>query len=177
MRDSKIAHSFFTWKQIGGRREWGGGRGKGRGGGGGGTLFYYSKVYLCGRISFTHLHSLQTLTSLLAMAWSSLSSTVPILSAPLHAVAFSLVRLSFHIRKLRAQLDVLVQQFVCAHAYCHSFSLVFRDSLVPRPHPLMRKRVWWLLSDFLVVLSQQSWFWTSQLNSAMSSKSARKPMK
>ena len=31
-------------------------------------------------------------------------------------------------------------------------------SLMPRPHLLTRKRVRWLLSDFLVVLSQQSWF-------------------
>ena len=30
------------------------------------------------------------------------------------------------------------------------------DSLVPRPHPLTRKRIWWLLSDFLVVMSQQN---------------------
>ena len=29
-------------------------------------------------------------------------------------------------------------------------------SLVPRPHPLMRKGVWWPLSDCLVVLSQQN---------------------
>ena len=29
-------------------------------------------------------------------------------------------------------------------------------SLVPRPHPLTRKRVWWPLSDFLVVPSQQN---------------------
>ena len=29
-------------------------------------------------------------------------------------------------------------------------------SLVPRPHPLMRKGVWWPLSDFLVVPSQQN---------------------
>ena len=36
-------------------------------------------------------------------------------------------------------------------------------SLVPRPHPLTRKRVWWLLSTSLAVPSQQSWFlnnWT-----------------
>jgi len=33
-----------------------------------------------------------------------------------------------------------------------------KPSLVPRPHLLTGKRVWWLLSDFLVVLSQQSWF-------------------
>ena len=36
-------------------------------------------------------------------------------------------------------------------------------SLVPRPHPLTRKRVWWLLSTALAVPSQQSWFlnnWT-----------------
>ena len=32
----------------------------------------------------------------------------------------------------------------------------FNDSLVPRPHPLTRKRVWWPLSAFLVVQSQQS---------------------
>ena len=31
------------------------------------------------------------------------------------------------------------------------------SSLVPRPHSL-DLRVWWLLSDFSVVLSQQSWF-------------------
>jgi len=42
----------------------------------------------------------------------------------------------------------------CARAGCQ-----FSVSLVPRPHPLTRKRVWWLLSNFLVVLSQQSWFW------------------
>jgi len=29
---------------------------------------------------------------------------------------------------------------------------------VPRPPPLTRKRVWWLLSDFLVVPTQQYWF-------------------
>ena len=29
-------------------------------------------------------------------------------------------------------------------------------SLVPRPHPLVRNGVWWPLSDFLVVWSQQS---------------------
>ena len=33
-----------------------------------------------------------------------------------------------------------------------------RASLITRPHPLTRKRVWWLLSAFLVVPSQQSWF-------------------
>ena len=27
--------------------------------------------------------------------------------------------------------------------------------------PLTTKRVWWLLSDFLVVLTQQYWFWTN----------------
>lgn len=37
-------------------------------------------------------------------------------------------------------------------------------SLVPRPHLLMRKRVWWPLSTFLVVLNQQHWFWTSRSN-------------
>ena len=31
----------------------------------------------------------------------------------------------------------------------------------------MRKRVWWLLSAFLVVPSQWSWFWTNQWNSAI----------
>jgi len=31
-------------------------------------------------------------------------------------------------------------------------------SLVPRTRPLTRKRVWWLLSDFLVVPTQQYWF-------------------
>jgi len=34
-------------------------------------------------------------------------------------------------------------------------------SLVPRPRPLTGKRVWWQLSDFLVVPSQQYWFWTN----------------
>ena len=41
-----------------------------------------------------------------------------------------------------------------------------QNSLTPRPHPLTRKRAWWLLSAFLVVLSQQSWFsnkWGSNL--------------
>ena len=33
-----------------------------------------------------------------------------------------------------------------------------RVSLITRPHPLTRKKVWWLLSTFLVVPSQQSWF-------------------
>jgi len=46
-------------------------------------------------------------------------------------------------------------------------------SLIPRPLFFMRKRIWWLLSDFLVVLSQQSIQW----NSAMSSKCAHKPLK
>ena len=42
-------------------------------------------------------------------------------------------------------------------------SLITEDpSLVPRPHPLTRKGVWWPLSDFLVVPSQQSWYWTTQ---------------
>ena len=41
-------------------------------------------------------------------------------------------------------------------------------SLMPRPHPLMRKGVWWTLSNFLVVPSQQSWYWTTQWNSATS---------
>ena len=36
-----------------------------------------------------------------------------------------------------------------------------RTSLVPRPRPLTRKRVWWLLSNFLVVPTQQYWFWTN----------------
>lgn len=31
-------------------------------------------------------------------------------------------------------------------------------SLVPRPHPFIKKRVWWLLSAFLFMLSQQDWF-------------------
>ena len=42
-------------------------------------------------------------------------------------------------------------------------SIALGVSLVPRPHPLTRKRVWWLLSTSLVVPSQQSWFlnkWT-----------------
>ena len=34
-------------------------------------------------------------------------------------------------------------------------------SLVPRPRPLTWRRVWWLLSDFLVVPTQQYWFWTT----------------
>ena len=46
--------------------------------------------------------------------------------------------------------------------------LVSSNSLVPRPHPLTRKRVWWPLNIFLVVSSQQSLFWTSQWNSTMS---------
>ena len=33
------------------------------------------------------------------------------------------------------------------------------DSLVPRPHPQEKKRVWWLLSVFLVVLTRQSYLW------------------
>ena len=49
-----------------------------------------------------------------------------------------------------------------------SFSIIPWSSFVPRPHPFTRKRVWWPLSTFLVVPSQQSWFWTSQWNSAMS---------
>ena len=36
-----------------------------------------------------------------------------------------------------------------------------KGSLVPRPRPLTRKRVWWQLSNFLVVPSQQYWFWTN----------------
>ena len=44
----------------------------------------------------------------------------------------------------------------------------YQTSLVPRPHPLTRKVVWWPLSDSLVVLSQQSWYWTTQWNSATS---------
>ena len=48
----------------------------------------------------------------------------------------------------------------------HDIPNLIAHSLVPRPRPLMRKRVWWLLSEFLVVLNQQSWFWTSQRNSA-----------
>ena len=39
-------------------------------------------------------------------------------------------------------------------------------SLVLRPHPLTRKGVWWPLSDLLVVPNQQSWYWTTQWNSA-----------
>ena len=35
------------------------------------------------------------------------------------------------------------------------------SSLVPRPHPFTRKGVWWQLSIFLVVLSQQSCFCAS----------------
>lgn len=34
-------------------------------------------------------------------------------------------------------------------------------SLMPRPHLLTRQKVWWLLSAFLVVASQQYWLWTS----------------
>ena len=35
--------------------------------------------------------------------------------------------------------------------------------VVPRPHPLYeRKGVWWLLQDFLYVLTQQSWFRVNQ---------------
>jgi len=35
-------------------------------------------------------------------------------------------------------------------------------SLTPRPRPLMRKRVWWLLSNLLLVLSQRiHWFSTN----------------
>jgi len=41
-------------------------------------------------------------------------------------------------------------------------------SLVPGSRPLTKKRIWWLLSVFLAVLSQQSWFWTIQWNNAMS---------
>ena len=41
-------------------------------------------------------------------------------------------------------------------------------SLVPRPHPPTRKGVWWPLSNSLVLLSQQSWYWTTQWNSATS---------
>ena len=44
-------------------------------------------------------------------------------------------------------------------------------SLVPRPHPIMRKRVWWSLSIFLVVPSQQSRLRISQRNSVMSQRS------
>ena len=35
-----------------------------------------------------------------------------------------------------------------------------RGSLLPWPHPLTRKRIWWLLSNFLVVPTQQYWLWT-----------------
>ena len=41
-------------------------------------------------------------------------------------------------------------------------------SLVPRLHPVTRKGVWWPLSNFLVVPSQQSWYWTTQWNSTLS---------
>ena len=34
-------------------------------------------------------------------------------------------------------------------------------SLMPKPYPLTRKRIWWLLSDLLVVLTQHYWFWTN----------------
>ena len=37
-----------------------------------------------------------------------------------------------------------------------TFTLTLDSSLVPRSHPLMRKGVWWPLSDFLVVPSQQN---------------------
>ena len=47
-------------------------------------------------------------------------------------------------------------------------------SLTPRPHPLIGKRVLWRLSNFLVVLSQQSQF---QWDCTMSSKCLYKPMK
>jgi len=43
----------------------------------------------------------------------------------------------------------------------YSYSDDVHCSLVPRPCPLTRKRVWWLLSDFLVVPTQQYWFWTN----------------
>ena len=41
-------------------------------------------------------------------------------------------------------------------------------NLMPRPHPLTRKGAWWPLSDSLVMSSQQSWYWTTQWNSALS---------
>ena len=41
-------------------------------------------------------------------------------------------------------------------------SVTVACSLVLGPHPLTRKGVWWSLSDFLVVPSQQSWYWTTQ---------------
>ena len=41
-------------------------------------------------------------------------------------------------------------------------------SLLPRPNPLTRKGFWWPLSNFMVVPSQQSWYWTTQWNSTTS---------
>ena len=53
--------------------------------------------------------------------------------------------------------------FVGLHFWhCRQFSVrksihwMENPSLIPRPHPLTREGVWWTLSDFLVVPSQQS---------------------
>jgi len=42
------------------------------------------------------------------------------------------------------------------HCDADTMSELVSCGLVPRPHPPIRKRVWWLLSKFLVVLRQQS---------------------
>ena len=55
---------------------------------------------------------------------------------------------------------------------------LYKHSFVPRPYLLWGKQGSGdYMSDFLVALSQQSWFWTSQWNSATSSECAHKLMK
>ena len=54
------------------------------------------------------------------------------------------------------------------HNVIHSPNCSSAFSLVPRLTPSQGERVWWPLSNFLAVLSQQSWYWTTQWNSTTS---------